>query len=551
MVFERRRRHFDRYVEIGGILARHGWESILSRFGLAQVFQVRGWGRGAIPEPVQVRETLEELGPTFVKLGQVLSTRPDVLPPEYILELEELQDNAPHVAYGEIKEVIEHEFGRRIASVYAEFSEKPLAAASLGQTHLARLTDGTEVVVKVQRPGIRSLIETDLEIVADVASFLERHSERLRVYGLCDIVEEFAITIRQEIDYTREGRNGDVLRENLASLNYVHVAKTMWEYSTSRVLTAERIVGVKITDMAAIVSQGGDRHVIAGNLWQTYLQMIFIDAFFHADPHPGNLVVEENNVIGLMDYGMVGRLDREIKTHVTMLLSRYVEEDSNGVAEVLLAMGTVPPNLNRRQFTSDTDRLLRQYYGAPLSEVHMGEALSGLLRLSSKYRLRLPSNLSLLVKVMIGVEGIDSLLDPNYDMAADAKPFINKAVQREFSVSGLKGDLFQSLLYWKSLISELPRRTGQVLDNMADGNFRIVFKHEGLEDTTRNLDQSANRLSLALISASTTIASALVLSSKVGPLWRGYPVIGLLGFAITFIFGLWLMISIIRAGRLW
>lgn len=550
MIFERKKRHIDRYVEIGQILARHEWEHILSRIGLAQKFRVRGWSKGKAPGPVQVRESLEELGPTFIKLGQVLSTRADVLPADYIKELESLQDNAPRVPFDEVKRVVENELGGTLSTLFMSFDEVPLAAASLGQTHMAKLIDGTEVVVKVQRPGVRKIIETDLEILAGIAKFLEKHFEKLKVYGLPDLVEEFSITILQELDYTREGRNADLLKDSLSEMDYVHVARTIWDLTANRVLTAEFVNGIKISDLARISKREYSTHEIAKNLWRTYLQMIFIDGFFHADPHPGNLVVLENNVIGLLDYGMVGNLDNEMRMHVTILLSRYVDQDSNGVANALLAMGTAPPDLDRKQFSSEISRVLRQYYGAPLREVKMGEALRKLLNLGAKFRVRLPASIGLLVKVIVGIEGIDSMLDPDYDMASEAKPFIKKAVQSEFSLSSLSEDLMHNIVDWKRLLDQLPHQTSQVLDHMSEGSFRIVFKHEGLELPTRDLDKSANRLSLALISAATIIASAQAMSSKIGPMWKGYPVIGVIGFVFAFIFGIWLMISIIRSGRL-
>ena len=503
------------------------------------------------PGPIQVRETLEELGPAFVKLGQVLSTRSDLVPPEYLLELEKLQDNAPHVPFPQICKVIEEEFGVPVETVFKEFNEIPLAAASLGQTHQAVLLDGRHSVVKVQRPEIRAAIETDIEIVSGVARLLDRYVEQVRLYDLPAFADEFAITIRQEMDYTREGHNGDVLKKSLSGVPYVKTAETIWDYSTSRVLTAEDISGVKITDMAALEAHGYNRHEVAGNLWKTYLKMIFVDGFFQADPHPGNLVVLENNVIGLLDYGMIGRLDKELKNQLTMLLENFVEENSSGFADVLIAIGTTPPDLERKQFAIEIDRLLRQYYGAPVGEIRMGEWLSRAIRLCAKRKIMLPPNLGLLVKVLMGVEGIDFVLDPTYNMFSEALPFIESSVKHEFSYELLRRHIFDNILNWKTLITSLPRRTSQVLDRMADGSFRIVFKHEGLDAPTKDIDRSANRLSLAVISSATLVSSALVLSSKVGPIWKGYPVLGIIGFGIAFVFGMWLIISIIRAGNLW
>ena len=551
MILERKRRHLERYIEIGRILTKHGWESLLSKIGLARIFSLRARRVGVPPGPVQVRETLEELGPTFIKLGQVLSTRPDLIPPEYASELEKLQDEAPPFPSAEAIRVIEEDFGQPITNLFKSFNETPLAAASLGQTHLAILADGASVVVKVQRPGIRQVIENDLEMLAGIARTLETHFKQARVIGLSDLTEEFTIILHQELDYTHEGRNGDILKQTFANVPAVRIAGTIWDRTTGRVLTSERISGIKITDLQAIDAHKYDRKQIADNLSRAILKMVFVDGVFHADPHPGNLLVLDENVIAFLDYGMVGKLDRELKSFVTMLISEYIQQDSSGFAEVLLAMGSSPGDLDRKRFTQEIDRLLRQYYGAPLRQVRIGDILRHALRISAKHNLRLPASLSLLVKVLVIVEGIDRQLDPDFDFASAARPFISQSVRDEFKLSTLKEQTYHSLLYLKWLLLELPHRTSEVLDRMAEGAFRVIFKHEGLEGPMHELDRSANRLSFAMMASASIIGSALIISSKVGPLWKGYSLLGLVGFGLSFILAVWLMISIIRAGKLW
>ena len=551
MILDRKRRHLERYLEIGRILTKHGWENLLSRLGLAGIFRLRDRRGGVPPGPVQVRETVEELGPTFIKLGQILSTRPDLIPPEYATELEKLQDEAPPFPSVEAIAVIEEEFRQPIADTFRSFKETPLAGASLGQTHTAVLMDGSDVVVKVQRPGIRQVIETDLEILAGIARTLENHLKQARILGLADLVEEFAITLRQELDYTHEGRNGDTLKKNFADTPTVRIAATIWDRTTSRVLTSERISGIKITDLQAIDVHGYSRKQIAENLSGAIFKMVFIDGYFHADPHPGNLFVLHEGVIAFLDYGMVGKLDRELKTFVTMLIAEYIQQDSAGFSEVLLAMGSAPSDLDRKRFILEIDRLLRQYYGAALRDIRIGEMLRKALRISAKHNVRLTASLSLLVKALVIVEGIDRLLDPDFDFASEARPFIGQSVRNELKFSTLKEQAYHSLLYLKWLLLELPHRTSEVLDRMAEGTFRVIFKHEGLEEPMHELDRSANRLSFAIMASATIIGSALIVSSKVGPLWRGYPLLGLIGFGLSFILAAWLMISIIRAGKLW
>jgi ubiquinone biosynthesis protein len=518
---------------------------------MADLFHVRSRVIGEPPGPSEVRETLEELGPTFIKLGQVLSTRPDIIPPEYASELEKLQDAAREVPTPEILSVIDDEFGKPVGEVFAYFDPVPLAAASLGQTHLATLFDGREIVVKIQRPGTRAVIENDLEIITGLARSIERHFPRLEVYGIPDLADEFAILIREELDYTREGRNADRLAENLADLPYVKVASVIWNYTTSRVLTTERIKGIKITDIHELETRGYSRSEVAGNLWRAFLQMVFINGLFHGDPHPGNVEVLEDNVIGLLDYGMVGHLDQEQKAYVTMLLSEYVQQDSSGFSEVLLAMGTKPRDLNHKAFSRDIDRVLRPSYGAPIGELRIGEILQRSMQVSAKHKVRLPANMALLIKVIILIEGIDRQLDPSYDLSKEAKQFIHRSVREEFRPSRLNEQLIHSVMYWKWLLLELPHRLNDVMNNLAEGSFRIVFKHEGLEEPAQNISRSANRLSFAIMSSATIVASALVVSSKVGPLWKGFSIIGLVGFILAFLLTMSLMISIIRSGKLW
>lgn len=551
MVFARQRRHLDRYVEIGRILAKHGWQNLIARIGLSGVLGVRGRGGGPAPAPVQVRQALEELGPTYIKLGQLLSTRADIIPREYVEELQKLQDTATPVPISDIHSVIEDEFGEPVEALFASFNSTPIGSASLGQTHSARMADGTSVVVKVQRPGIRRMIDNDLEIMGGLARLLDHHFEQLRVYALPDLVEEFSITMRQELDYTREGRNGDTLRKNLQRLEYVRVAATIWERTTPRVLTMECVSGIKITDTADLDLHAYDRRRIASNLTRAFLTMVLIDGFFHADPHPGNLVVLEGNVIGLLDYGMVGRLDRQLKSNVVMLLADYIRKDSSAFSEVLLDIGIVPFDLDRKEYTQAIDRFLRQYYDAPLRELQMGQVLREALRISAKHRVRLPSSLALLVKVIVQTEAITKVLQEDFDFTEESRGFIARALGDEFSPNALGIQLIESVLSWKNLILDLPHHVSDVLERMSSGTFRIAFKHEGLENSIKDIDKSANRLSFALVVSSTIIGSSLILAAGIGPSYRGFPIVGLIGFGIAFLSGAWLIISILRANKLW
>ncbi len=282
-----------------------------------------------------------------------------------------------------------------------------------------------------------------------------------------------------------------------------------------------------------------------------FFTMVLVDGFFHADPHPGNLVVVEDSVIGLLDYGMVGRLDSHLKASVLMLLANYVRQDAYGFSEVFLDIGTVPSDLDRKEYTQAMDRFLRQYYDAPLREVQIGQMLQNALHISARFGVRLPSSLALLVKVIVQAEGITKQLEAEFDFTQAAREFVTRALRDELNPHSMGAKLIESILSWKNLILELPHRASDVLERMSNGTFRIAFKHEGLENAIRDIDKSANRLSFALMVSAMIIGSSLILAAGIGPAYRGLPVIGLIGFGISFLFAAWLMISILRAGKLW
>lgn len=449
-----------------------------------------------------------------------------------------------------IHKVIEEEFGATPDLIFSHFEETPLAAASLGQTHLATLKNGVKVVVKVQRPDIQRVIETDLEILQSLAHFVEQHSERMRAFGISDLIEEFAITIRQELDYTYEGRNTDRIRENLKELDFVRVPTVFWEYTTPKVLTTEQITGIKITDIDELDKQCLDRKSIARNLTRAFMEMIFIHGFFHGDPHPGNIVVLDKCTIGLLDFGIVGRLDHRLKTAVTILLAEYIQENSEGFADEILRIGSYPQDLNRRAFELEIDRALRQFYGAPLKEIRMGDLLRKAFQISAKHHVRLPSSLLLLVKVLINIDGIDRQLYPDFDFTGEARPYVKRSMREEFSIHMLANQTFKSLVLFKNFLLALPDLAQDLLGRMVEGSFRLNFRHQGLEGLMRSLERAANRLSFALVASATIVASALIVAAKIGPLWHGYPIIALIGFGISVIFGFWLLIAILRAGKL-
>lgn len=544
------RRHLRRYREIASVLARHGWGWMLSKLGLREHLGRHADLAPSEHGPAHIREMLEELGPTFVKLGQILSTRPDIIPQPFICELEKLQDNAPTVPINEVLSVIESEFGRRVEDVYLDFTVEPAAAASLAQVHRAILPDGTAVIVKIQRPGIDELVQTDIEILSKRAIFLEDHWDRAKMYGVSDLVDEFALTIREELDFTREGRNTDLLREQLEAEQAIKLPMIYWDLTTRRVLTLEEIYGDKITDYIERSEPQAQRTYLADSLAAAFLKQIFVDGFFHADPHPGNILVTPEEQIGLLDCGMVGRLDTENRAGSTRILMAFEQQDTHVMADEIMNLGISLGEVDVRRFTRDLGKVVRSYYDMPSRSVHMGQLLTRVLNVSVEHRIRLPASYAVLAKVLTNIDGICTQLDPDFNFTAAARSYVGRAVRSELRSDNLINEFFRALSSTRTLLFALPEQLERLMRKAVEGTLRAEFKHQGLEDVEASLAQSANRVSIALIVTGSIIGSSVVVSAGKGSHgWFGLPTLGVLGYIVATIFGIWLIVSILKSGR--
>jgi len=542
------RRHFQRYREIAGALIKHGWGWTLERVGLAEHAGAK------MPGPQEdsaahIRELLEELGPTFVKMGQLLSTRPDIVPEPYLRELAKLQDTAAQLPFAEIEAVIEAEFSAPLESIFPQFDETPLAAASLAQVHAARLADGTPVIVKVQRPGIREQVETDIEILYKRAKFLESHWERARIYGITEVVDEFALTIREELDFTREGNNTDRLREMMAETEGIKLPLVYWELTTGKVLTLERLSGVKITDLPVASLPEIDSKKIAVRLASFFLEQIFVHGFFHADPHPGNILVNSAGEIELLDCGQVGRLEAENKAGAVRMLLAFEQRDARALAEEVLNLGIAQEEVDVRRLSEDLEKMLRTYYDAPAAAVNMGQLLVRVLNVSATHKIRLPVIFTVLGKVFANVDGICRQLDPNFNFTATARAYARKALQSELRGTNTLMEFYNTLLGLRSFLFALPGNLDRLLRKAIEGSLRVEFKHQGLEQLSDTFRASTNRLSIALIVGAIIIGSSLLVVAGKGPVTLfGLPVLGIAGYILASFFGIWLIISILRSG---
>jgi len=545
-------RHLRRFQQIAQILARHGFGELLDLLGAAPVFPLARAlrRRPSLGPPQRLRMALEELGPTFVKLGQVLSTRPDLLPPAYIAELARLQDTVPPEPWEPVRAQLEAELGAPVEEVFATLDPEPIAAASLAQVHAATLPDGAEVVVKVQRPDIEATINVDLDILADVARLLQTRTPLGELYDLPGIVEEFAATLRAELDFYREGHNADRFRANFADEPYLYIPKVYWEYTTRRVLVMERIRGIKIDDIAALDAAGYDRYRIGLHAARMVIKEVLEDGFFHADPHPGNFFVMPGEVIGAMDFGMVGYLSRRTRTDLVRLYIAAVQLDEEAVVDQLVRMGVVGGAVDRIGLQHDIGRLLRKYAGLPLKAIRARDMVEEAMPIAFRHHLRLPSELWLLGKTLAMMEGVGLKLVPDFDMFAVSRPYVQRFMREMASPRAWMPSLIRGMGDWAQLLDMLPRTGMQLLTRAERGELEVSLRHQELGRALVYLDRLANRLALSILLAALIVGLALLvpafhLAERGGLITA----LVILGFALASLLGLWLVISILRSGR--
>jgi len=545
-------RHFRRYRQVTDVLLRHGFALALERFGLRhhpfgrilpgrEAPSATAWPEGLA---LHLRLALEELGPTFVKLGQILSTRPDLLPPAYIAELSRLQDAVPPAPWDEIRQVLSEELGQPPEQVFATIDPQPLAAASLAQVHAATLPGGEEVVVKVQRPHIRATIAVDLEIL----SYLAKRAQATRwgqIYDFVEITDDFASTLQGELDYRREGRNADRFRASFAHEPYLYVPHVYWELGSGRVLVLERIRGIKIDDIAALDAAGYDRHRVALHSARIIIKEVLEDGFFHADPHPGNFVVMPGEVIGAMDFGMVGYLSRNDRLNLIRLYTVAIQLDAEGIVEELLRLGAASVQVDRQALGRDISRLLTKYHGLPLKDIRAREVVEEVMPIAFRHHLRLPSNLWLLGKTLIMMEGVGLQLDPDFDIFAVSERYGPRLLRHLVWPDDCRQALLRQGVQWGELIGALPRVGSRLLEQAERGEiFQLQLK--GHDQISHGLDRLGGKLALSLLVAALTIGSAILLSLGANDgSGRWLALGGLVGAAGL---GGWLLHSIRQAG---
>jgi ubiquinone biosynthesis protein len=546
-----------RYSHVASVLVRYGFGEILDR--LRSEYHLPGRRKQAGQEsdrfrhlstPERVRLAFQELGPTFVKLAQILSTRADLLPPPFIRELSRLQDRAAPFPFLEARALIEADLGRPVAEAFMTIEERPVAAASLAQVHRGRAPTGERVAIKVQRPDIRSLIETDIRILYELANLAERRLPESRYYQPVRLVREFARTIRRELDFVREGRSIDRFTRYFADDPTVHIPKVYWELTGPRILTTEYIQGIKVSDLPELQAAGLDRKAVAVNGANFTLKEIFEYRFFHADPHPGNLFVLENNVIAPVDFGMTGAISEEMAEHMLSIVSSVLNKDMNSVVKVLRSTGWVHEFVEINSFTLELEDFMERYYGLPLDKLDVGTVVEEGMSIVRRYNLRIPADLMLTARALLVSEGVGRVLDPGFNIMEHARPHMRKLMRRRYDPGRFLRDIYEAAGENASLFRKLPSDISQLLSKIMRGELAIRFTHGGIEGFIRQMERSTNRLSFSIVIAALIIGSSLIFQSGLGPALFGYPLLGLIGFLIASILGVWLLIGILRSGTL-
>jgi ubiquinone biosynthesis protein len=551
-------RDLGRLNEILGVLVRHGFGDTVRRLGLADRLERAGhmlkWEHAAdlarVEPPAQVRLALEELGPTFVKFGQILAGRADLFGPEWIAEFEKLHSQVPAVPLESLRPQLREDLGGEPEEVFARFDTEPLAAASIAQVHRAQLHDGSEVVVKIRRPGITDVIEADLRLLGRLAGLAETELPALKPYHPRQLVREFARSLRRELNLAAECRHAERIAQNMAALPHIVIPRVYWQHTGERVNVQDCVQGVPGGQIDLLTPEAGfDRTVLAQRGAHAVLQMIVRDGLFHADPHPGNVFYLPGNGIAFIDFGMVGRLSQRRRSELLHLLLGLVESQPHAVAEVLLDWAGHENNVHPAQLETEIEAFVDQYHGVPLAQLNLGQMLADVTAILREHRLGLPPDLALLIKAFISLEGMGRNLDPAFHMAAEALPLLREVAQQHYAPRAVARRSWQTLRQLLATVERLPEDIGRLMRNARRGRLQVGIEVTHLRRVGDQIDRAANRLAMALVIAALIVGSSIVMTVQGGPTLFGLPAFGFLGFFGAVVCGLWLVRAIWRSSH--
>ncbi len=546
-------RDLRRLARILHVMVEKGWGHYVERLRLKGYLP-----KGAVEQisPIlndaqRFRLMLEELGTTFIKFGQMLSVRRDLLPDEVLRELQKLQDTVPQFPAEQARRIIEEDLRQPVAQLFASFDDEPLAAASIAQVHTATLPDGAAVIVKVQRPDIEQAIQADLEILFFIARLLHKHVAESQRYDPVGLVEEFSETILLEMDFRREGHNVERFRDNFKDASSVIVPEVFWDLSNKRVLTMARSIGRKIS--AEYPSEPVARQRLAELLVHVYLVQFFEHGFFHGDPHPGNLFIMEDGRLCFHDFGIVGHLTKRDRSNLAQLFLALVARDAEWMADIYLDMGGGASDVDRAAFARDLGISLDEYYAVAAQEASFSEALYQFIRLMGRHHIQVLRELLLVTKALMTMESVVRALDPRFDMIAALQAYaprmIGKQLLPDLNRTEILGKSYRTLSAVRMAVSGFPRTLARTVQQLQRGDLALKLRHEQLEGLEQHLDRASNRLSLSMIIASIVVGSSIVMSTDVGPHYGDVPLLGLFGYLVASFLGLWWVVAMLRSGK--
>ena len=549
-------RDLPRLHEISSVLIRYGWGDVVRILGVSHLLERAGqllhWQTSnevaQLDLPIRIRLALTDLGPTFVKLGQILATRVDVFPPSWIAEFEKLHSQVPPVPFDRLRPGLEAVWGRKVEEVFTDFQLEPFAAASIAQVHRAHLPDGTPVVVKVRRPDILSKIEADLRILNHLARLLELQMPDLRRYRPAQIVGQLKRSLLRELDLVKEARNLDSFQERFRDDDTVHIPRVYWDYCGEVVNVQEELVGIPGTDVARARAEGHDLELLASRGADAVLKMILIDGYFHADPHPGNVVYLPGSRIGMLDFGMVGRITDSRRDQLIDFLEALIHKDEAGMLNVL-TLWAGDADIDEEHLAYDISEMVFGYDNLTLKDIRVGTLLSEVTGVMRDNHLSLPPDLTLLFKAIITLEGLGHQLDPDFHMVDHLTPFVQRIMEARFSPQALAKRARKGLKEMAEIVIGLPRDVARLFRMARRGRLRVDLDLKRLDHFGLQLNQAANRLTMGVLTASLVVGSSIIMTVKGGPELFGLPLFGLLGFVVAFFNSVWILYAIWRSGR--
>ncbi|MBI4686660.1 MAG: AarF/ABC1/UbiB kinase family protein [Nitrospirae bacterium] len=556
-------KNVGRIREIVNVFLKHGFGQLIEQINLQRFIPLRKklkafgyWPpleKHTIPE--RLRMAFSELGPSFIKLAQLLSSRPDLITQPYADEFKKLQDEVPPFPAEEATRIIEAELKVSIKDMFSDFTAHPIAAASIAQVHYATLMTGEKVVVKVQRPDIKEIIETDIAIMNSVARLFLKYIPESKIFNPLGIVEEFSKTVKKELNFVEEAKNAARLRRNFLDDPRIHIPQVYPGMISEKVIVMERLEGIRIDNIEGIESQGIEKHAIAKAGTEAYFKMIFEDRFFHADPHPGNMFVLPDGKIGLVDFGIVGWLTPEVMENIANVFIALVDKDFDKLIDQYIELGIITEegidiDVLRRELKSDLAEIYEPLYGLTIAEINFAQYLDAITHMSIKHGLRLPSDLMLMNKTLLILDNIARQLEPEFNFINIAEPYATRLLRKQRGPEKIFSQVKKNVSEFSDLFITTPKQLGKLLRKTLRDELSFKINPVGMDRLIRDIDRSSNRMAFSIIVGAITVSSSLLILSGVGGKIFGMPAMGAIGFFIAFILGIWLLISIIKSGRL-